>query len=105
MIMDLNRDKNFKFNKIKGAKMRTLSKVEISKEILKNLNTTDTAEITIRVNDLAKKGAKMETLTPKSQFFIENIIDFAKKADKEAEIAEQLENTLKELYLKLVSEY
>ena len=47
----------------------------------------------------------MEALTPKSQFFIENIIDFAKKTDKEKEIANELENTLKELYLKLVSEY
>ena len=84
---------------------RLISKVEISREILEKYNNLDVKNLTLKVNDLAKKGEKMEKLTEKSKFFIENIIDFAKKADKEAEIAEQLENTLKELYLKLVSEY
>lgn len=85
--------------------MRPISKVEISREILEKYANLDVKNLTIRVNELAKKGAKMEVLTPKSQFFIENIIDFAKKTDKEKEIASELENTLKELYLKLVSEY
>ena len=85
--------------------MRPISKVEISREILQNYTNLDVANLTLKVNDLAKKGAKMEVLTEKTQFFLENIIDFAKKSNNEAEISQQLENTLKELYLKLVSEY
>ena len=85
--------------------MRPISKVEISREILQNYTNLDVANLTLKVNDLATKGAKMEVLTEKTQFFLENIIDFAKKSNNEAEISQQLENTLKELYLKLVSEY
>ena len=85
--------------------MRPISKVEISREILQNYTNLDVANLTLKVNDLAKKGAKMEVLTEKTQFFLENIIDFAKKSNNEVEISQQLENTLKELYLKLVSEY
>lgn len=84
---------------------RLISKVEISREILEKYNNLDVKNLTLKVNDLAKKGAKMEVLTEKTQFFLENIIDFAKKSNNEAEISQQLENTLKELYLKLVSEY
>lgn len=84
---------------------RLISKVEISREILEKYSNLDVKNLTLKVNDLAKKGAKMEVLTEKTQFFLENIIDFAKKSNNEAEISQQLENTLKELYLKLVSEY
>ena len=84
---------------------RLISKVEISREILEKYNNLDVKNLTLKVNDLAKKGEKMEKLTEKSKFFIENIIDFGAKSGNEKEIAEQLENTLKELYLKLVSEY
>lgn len=85
--------------------MRPISKVEISKEILEKYANLDVKDLTIKVNDLAKKGAKMEKLTEKSKFFIENIIDFGTKSGNEKEIIQQLENTLKELYLKLISEY
>ena len=84
---------------------RLISKVEISREILEKYANLDVKDLTLKVNDLAKKGGKMEKLTEKSKFFIENIIDFAKKSNNEAEISQQLENTLKEFYLKIVSEY
>ncbi|MDA3053619.1 hypothetical protein [Campylobacter sp. JMF_03 NE3] len=84
---------------------RLISKVEISREILEKYNNLDVKNLTLKVNDLAKKGEKMEKLTEKSKFFIENIIDFAKKSNNEAEISQQLENALKEFYLRIVSEY